>query len=198
MTTQELKLFRADLNELASKKSSDTLSNDGPQKANAVMSTIFNHATNEIRIFANDMDGTISECVDCDNTFLNSLQTFLQRPGTRLKVIIEKKPDMQKQLFTFLKSKHDESKSTNELDRKVDFRIASPEFKTEIASARPKDQNSEVDNELIHFATGDPSLFRVEYDSKSHNATFSFNNEPVTTYLNKIFDSHFKECKPIE
>lgn len=198
LTKDQLKEFRNSLNKWAIEKNPKILSNDGPQQANAVMTTIFNHAQKEVRIFASNMDGSISESVGDDGAFMSALDLFLLRPDSRLKVLIESIPESKKKLFTYLEAKALEELLVDEDKRKVDFRLVTDaSISDAIAELRPIEEKSTVNGENIHFATGDNHMFRIEYDSKLHNANFSFNNLPITDLLITNFDVNFAKCHSV-
>ncbi|HKR06839.1 MAG TPA: hypothetical protein VJY62_19545 [Bacteroidia bacterium] len=190
-TNKEYLEFLEKCENWANSNSTEIYSNDGAPQANAVMSTIFKKSQEQIRIFANNVDGTISQCCECDDTFMKSLGEFISRPNTNLKVVIQTKPDHPAKFFNFLVHKSKEENS------RVELKIASSAFLNNILSKRPPGEKSVRGNEYIHFATGDSHMFRIEYDSVLHNAKFSFKNETFTKLLIDDFDSFLSSCEKV-
>ena len=192
MSNEELINFRKNIEDIARNKTSSILSNDSPEQANVIIANIFRHAENRVRIFAKNLDGEISSNAMAGNYYFNALDEFLGKPNSTLDVLIEESPAKESFLFAKLKQK-------SSVSNQVRFKFASEEFKEEVRKLRPEDQPASQESELLHFVVGDNSMFRIEYDLKSHKANFCFNNEEVSTQLNKLFEDHIesKSCVPI-
>ncbi len=190
--------FRELLKYWASEKNSSIFSNGDPLEANAVIGTMYEHSSSIVRFFATDTSGIIAECDGCGEFYFQALDSFLSKPHTQLKVLIERKPDDEnKRLFKFLKENSLKDKDLPPHLRKIDFRFASKDFLELMTNRRPKNLKSSVKNDYIHYTTGDNSMFRIEYDSSKNTAKFSFNNEEITAQLIQDFDSFFYTCEQV-
>jgi len=170
-----LEEYKDALRNLALKNDPFIFDNKGADHAAAVMSLFFEYCT-EVRIYANDMNGDISNKQD----YQQALKNFLEKDNSSLKIMFDGEPSEGSQSVQYLKNFSD--------GRKVQFKTATDTFRSamkEIAIDRTT---------LYHFAVGDERMVRLESDNKNHIAPFCSFNHPVSAeMLIKLFDHHFTE-----
>lgn len=170
--------YRKALKHLAAKNDSFVFSNRGAQHAAAVMATIFDYAQSYVYIYANDMDGKISN----DPEYMSSLQRFLAKDDSVLRIVLDKDPQddpVSKSLAV---------KYLREIGV-ADIRIASDEFKSQL-------QSMSNDGLLYHFSVADGKMVRLESDNENHVAPYCTFNDPETVnVLEKVFDENYESLK---
>ena len=163
--------YRSALDQLIETDSSLTFNNSGPSHASIVISNIYKHSKNIVRIYAKNMNGEISKV----GNYLKELDVFL-KSGKKLKIILDRIPDNPSPAF---------EKVMDSINTNVELKIASTEFKREIAY---------IYNPQSHFITGDDKMFRLEYDNYGHQALCGFNNKKMVKPLNRVFNEYFDLC----
>lgn len=158
---------------LADSKSPLTFNNSGPSHASIVISTIFKHTKSRIRIYAKNLDGTISNIGD----YQEELNQMLQR-RVSIQVIVDEIPKPHSNAFKILHANN----------ASVEIKFSSDELKKNLAFHYNPD---------THFIVADDLMFRLEYDNYRHQALCGFNDTKRSQQLIDIFDSHFEDCKTI-
>jgi len=164
--------YKKAIEQLIQSESKLTFNNSGPSHASIVISTIFKNCINEVRIYANNMNGEISKI----GTYLDDLKNYLEEEK-KLKIIIDNIPNNYSPAFELVSA-----------DKNVQIKIASHEFKREVAFHY---------NPNTYFTTGDKKMFRLEYDNYGHQALCGFNNKSITIPLIGLFDKYFNNCTPL-
>lgn len=194
---ENIEIFRELVEIWARERINKIYSNAGPHEANIVMSTIFKYSKKSVKIFAKDLNGVISECDGCDDSFFINLNSFLQQPKSKLEVIIEslpeKKTNQQLRFYNLLLQRAQVEQSKPVQERKVEFKKATTEFLNDNKKLRIDELKSTVPYDPINYAIGDETIFRYQYDSSRKAAKFSFNNENIVNFLKNNFDSYFNQ-----
>lgn len=167
--------YKNALDSLIEQNSNLTFNNSGPSHASIVISSIFRHSREIVRIYANNMNGEISRIGD----YLKELDNYLNS-NKILKVILDRTPKNTSPAY---------DKIMNSISNNVEVRIASQAFSREVAFHYTP---------TTHFVTGDDKMLRLEYDNFNHQALCGFNNHRLTSPLINIFDRHFNGCNKIE
>lgn len=153
-----------------------TFNNSGPSHASIVISTIFKYTKKIIRIYAKNLDGTISNIGD----YQNELNEMVNR-DIKIKLIIDELPKPFSEAFLILHDFSAKSKAT--------IKFSSQEFRNGIAFHY---------NPNTHFIIGDEEKFRLEYDNFKHQALCGFNNLKISAQLISLFDEHFDGCTGVK
>ena len=150
---------------LAKNRENKDFFNSGPIHASIVMSRIFEYSENEIKIFCGGFSGAVSN----DPLYQSSLEKFLKKEGTNLKVLVEDySNNKNSKIYTTLK----QYKSKVEL------------FETQI-----KVINSDTEKP-VHFAIGDNRMLRLETNPDDFTAQVNF-DAPEASSIENIFDEMF-------
>ncbi len=152
---------------LAKNKEDKMFFNSGPIHASIVMSRIFEYAKDEIKIFCGGFSGAVSN----DPLYLNSLERFLKRENTKLKILVENYDD------------HKNSKIYSVLKKY-------PKVQILVTSERVKNN---VSNKPIHFTIGDNKMLRLETNPDDFTAQVNFNasnSEILVNLFNKMYTNN--------
>lgn len=150
---------------LAETNSERTFFNDGPEDAADVFYNIFEHATDEILMFAENMNETVTS----HPKFISGLENFLSK-GKNLKIVladsVTSTDSLAEPLSTILKT----------------YIMASPgQVQIKKSKARVTSKSNP-----IHF-TVSSSMYRKEYDTKKFSAECCFKDDKVANHLKGIF-----------
>ena len=178
--------YRKAITSLSSSKSTLIFDNKGADHAAAVSGAIFRNAKSIVRIFANNMNGEISNKDDYYQAMCNYLYS-----GKYLYVIVDR----------------DEHVGLNNqaLSRSIAFIRNNPQFKERVKFKAADDEFREIvknrfnnDGNLCYFTLGDNSMFRIEMNNADHLAKCSFNNESIADLLVTMFMEAFERLPDIE
>jgi len=160
-------------------KSGDSMffQNSGPEHAAVVMTTIFKHSKNHIRIFAGNLNGPVvkNENVALRKAYADELVSFIEERNGTLQILLDEFDkdfligELYSRLFlyTFLYS-----------DRVQIKKSKTSHFKPNVKK--------------FHFTVGDNKLFRFEKDTAKHAAFGSFNHPDFSKDLINFFDAKFE------
>lgn len=177
--------YKTYIENLAKSKDGMMFQNSSPEHACIVMTTIFKNSEKDIRIFAGNLNGRVSNNEDKNlkKDYIDSLIKFIEEKKGNVKIILDEfdekflKSELfsKLQLYLFLYPKRVQIKKLN----------------TSIFSDNEK--------EKFHFTVGDDYMFRFENDTNSFSALGSFNNKDFSQKLITFFDKNFNslEAKPI-
>lgn len=169
----------------AKNRTGGIFNNSKPYHASVVMENIFRetrHASQggTIRIYGKNLNGEIS---GFDN-YRYELTAFLLAPNTHIKVIIDEEPEGVHATLNAFQTLRLLAKSKR-VGNKIGMRIVqSPE---NVASLILK----ELEFADAHFAVSTENMYRLEIDSKLHFAQCSFNDQPKSAELIRLFDRMF-------
>lgn len=158
--------YKKSIESLANKKDSMVFLNSGKEHAAIVMGNIFKHSKKNVRIFAGNMNGDVSN----DSYYQKYLSSFLKSGGS-LKILLQE---------------YDEDKCPDifNLFNSVDF------FYPENVEIKLSNSSVTDDNEKpVHFTIGDDSMYRLENDTTNYFASGSFNDPKNAKHLISLFDS---------
>lgn len=173
---------------LAMNRDSLVFGNKGARHAAIVISTILDNSRDIVRIFANNMNGEISNL----GGYYQSLTNFTTT-GKRLLIVLDGLSDLGtppkvENFSQTLRFIYEESLRNNN----IKLKFANEEFINTFTRISPKKDM------LYHFTVGDESMVRLETDNKLHEAPLcSFNNPRVARYLIDLFDNSFESCETI-
>lgn len=141
--------------------------NSGPVKAAIVMSRIFHHAEETIRIYSGGFNGAISN----DEEYLKQLQYFLQKPDTSLKILVQEDYSCEPhcKIFSVLR-KFSEKVIIHHTESKVSM------------------QSGNISNH-IHFTIGDKRMIRIETGIHNYTAQANFNDGENAKILIDLFEN---------
>lgn len=128
-----------------------------------VMSTLFQQAENEIRIFAGDFKGDI-----CDNDYyIKSLFEAIER-GVKLDIVFENNPNKSSKCYQeLLKQKQNKQ-------NKVNIFQLNEKYKKELVDKV---------GQLLHFTVIDKNKFRYETDKNEYKAYCNFDDKDNSEIL---------------
>lgn len=167
-----LEAYKISIERLAKTESDFVFNNSGADHAAIVLATIFKNS-NSVRIYANDMNGDISN----QPCYMNAVKDFALNSGT-LKIIIDTKDKISSTLKNLIKN------------NEVEVKISDDKFKDALKAASKDGKNH-------YFAVGDDKMIRVEIDNENHKALCSFNNPKTAYVLTSIFDEYFHSLNPV-
>ncbi len=162
--------YKAYLSGLAEENKNVVFHNSGPKHAAAVMSVIFQHSKEVLRIFA----GTLAGDVSSDDNYKRSLDKYL-RNGGKLEILLQKydtrKPIHILEILRFYKRLDPE---------KVSIRKHSKKLKV-------------GGGDEVHFCTADGKMHRIETDTVNYLAQGNFNDPVTAKQLDAIFCAIFND-----
>lgn len=141
----------------------------GIAQASIVLSNIIKNSNSVIRMVC----GSLNSKLKSESSFLNSIEDFLLRGGELRILLDDHYPDV-------------ESEFTNLLNIYKDLNNVQIRAFKDGAGIFDEDYN------LIHYMTGDDSIYRREFDCVQFLARGSFNDPDETEELNKFFDDAFE------
>jgi hypothetical protein len=158
--------YKALIENLAANKESMQYVNCGKDHAAIVLSTIFDHAQNEVFLMAGKMNGGISS----QEIYITALKGFLQRKGTLKILLDEYSPSNNEELFRLLSK----------------FNFYNPDQVQVKINASTK-----LRSKPVHYCVADNEMYRYETDVENYTATGSFNDPKsagiLTTHFNSVF-----------
>lgn len=163
---------------LASQDKNVVFFNSGPEQAAFVLSTMFEHAKNDVKIYAGNFAGNISS----QKNYKEGLQKYL-RTGGKLRILLQqdkidpaaKEPDIFELLRFFSVIKPDQISI-----KKHSFRVTKGEGTPE-----------------MHFAVADDKMYRLEEDIEKFKAVCNFNDKEVVSKLSKLFDEIYSDPRSV-
>ncbi len=173
----ELQDYQKDLEILAEANVSIQFTNKGKDHAVLVMSKLFNCAYRNVKIFARDFNGSISD----NQLYIDSLKNFLARdPANIVTVIFEGKPNPSSKALALLK------KIRSETPQKVILKKAE---ETQIIEFSKYLVNAE---KMIHFTVADDEMkgynkYRCETDTNNFLAILNFDDNKFCQKLLKLY-----------
>ncbi len=172
----ELIDYCKDISKLADQKIGVSFRNQGNLHAAVVMSTLFLHSKENIRIFAGDFNGRVSGVSIWKKSLLRS---FNSNVNLKIEVVLENKPPVDSTAFHLLNElrlNHPDRVSVALLD-KSKARIEFPDF---------------------HFAVGDDNKFRLETNTSNFKAVCNFDDKSVSNNLIDLFKILKSTSKELE
>jgi hypothetical protein len=150
---------------LAKNKENKVFFNSGPIHASIVMSRIFEYAQSDVKIFCGGFSGAVSN----DPLYLESLERFLKRENTSLKILVEDyETNKNSKIYSLLK--------------KYTSKIAIFQTKERVVNAQ--------NGHLIHFTIGDDKMLRLETNPNDFTAQVNFQSSDAKS-ISAIFDNLF-------
>jgi hypothetical protein len=166
--------YKEYIRSLASQDKNVVFFNSGPEQAAFVLSTMFEHAKNDVKIYAGNFAGNISS----QKNYKDGLQKFL-RTGGRLRILLQQdkfgSPSKEPEIFELLRF----------------FSVIKPEqisikmhpFRVTRGEGTPE----------MHFAVADDKMYRLEEDIEKFRAVCNFNDKEVVQKLSKLFDEIYSD-----
>lgn len=148
--------------------------NKGPEHAKIIFENIFKVANEHIRIAANNLWNT--EVVNTQE-YINALRTFLDKPDTKLDIILTNEPDWNIVKIT-----------ENPNIYKLLLQYSS---KVRIRNGNGKTFKKSDTRQTVHLCTADDSIYRLEDNIKERTAICNFRDSNTVSELNNIFDQIF-------
>lgn len=174
--------FRLIIGKKAKEKSKSIFKNGSPGNANIVASNIFKNSDLEVRIYADNMDGEIADCLP---DYRQEALIYLSKPNTKLTIVLEKIEEKKSNAFLdFLNHR-------KLIPERVKIYKASKEFSDSISKYEVANSHD------LRFMTGDSDNFRLQYNKETKSAYFSFNNSNITKTLITVFDANVASCELI-
>jgi len=164
--------YRRLIERYASSRVDKRVSNGLPAHAAILIEAMFKTASAEMRIFSKDLN----EDVFCSNEMIQAVVTFVAKPYSTLKILLEKKPD----------DGWVESHSLFQALRKLDAHG--------VVEVLPAVGNY-AEGKAEHFAVMDDDGYRFEFDHDSCQAVANFNESTVAKKLISAFDEAFALSK---
>lgn len=170
----ELKDYCKDLNLLAKEKVSIQFNNSGKEHAIVVMSKIFETAHKNVKIFAGNFKGDISD----NPLYIETLTKYLDE-GKNLNVIFEDTPNPNSKALSKLK----EDKYSKQIHIGIADSQSISEYKNFLKNP----------SKMVHFCIGDNSdkdysIYRCETDTEKFKAVLNFDDTNFCKKLNSFFD----------
>lgn len=168
-----LEAYKKSIESLADSKDSMIFMNSGKEHAAIVMGNIFKHSKKDIRVFAGNLNGDVSN----SPYYQKYLSKFLDSGG-KLKILLQEYDENNPpEIFNLFSS--------------IDFFY--PE-NVEIKLSNTALVSDDTNNN-IHFTVGDSSMYRIENDVDKYLAKGSFNSPEKANYLIEIFDDIFEKTE---
>jgi hypothetical protein len=183
----ELEEYKKDLDILFKKDVSIQFNNKGKDHAILVMAKIFESSYKNIKIFARDFNGNISD----NQLYTDSLINFLNKSSDcKIKVVFEDEPNEKSKALNILKDYRKKNPQKVELAKAKQIQIN--EFKTYLIN----------DEKMIHFAVGDDiekgfNKYRCETDTKNYIAILNSDDPKFCNTLLKLYSILDKEATDI-
>ena len=171
-----LKEYAKNLSYLAELQSNDTFSNSSAETKAIAIAAIFKYAKGEVRIFAGNLEGAVSN----NAGYLQALNSLLER-GVRLKLLLEYLPDKKTEAFNIILSNAELFPNQTQI-RKISSKSI-PIIKT--------------NNNLTHFVIGDYTMVQIDQDVLSYKGIVTFNNPEFANKLIHSFDRAFEQADQV-
>jgi len=163
---------------LALKKEEQIFAYKGSEHKAITMGLIFKYADEIIRIYAGNLEGTVSN----SDFYLQSLNSFLKK-GNKLKLLLDGFPDKNSNAYNIILSSSELFPNQTEI-RKLD------KLGHDIL-------RNTRNGDILHFAVGDISMFQLDNGQESYGGFCSFNNPEMSKQLIKKFDGAFEATSSI-
>lgn len=165
--------YKTAIEHLSKTRTSFAFQNSGPAHASIVISTIFKNAENAVRIYANNINGVISDIGD----YLESVERYIKK-GKEFMLIVKNEVPPNSNLLKLLK----------------DLSVNYPNITVKKANKEFVSSIKNLYNKEVFFVVGDKASYRLELDNSTHVATCNFNDESIASLLVNAFDKHYKAC----
>lgn len=167
-----LELYEQEVEKDAKNRSDYLFHNEGDKHALIICSNIFKYAEKEIRIAANQLYN--DEVVNTDK-YIKSMEQFLNRPESSLKILIRKAPQVGNVM------------RDNTFYGMIFDHPAYREGRVEIRHGRGS-CFAGADGKPVNFCTADDIMYRFEDDIVKRTATANFGDSEMAIHLREQFD----------
>lgn len=174
----ELREYRTLIHQLAEDKNVKVFYNQDAQHAEIVLTEIFEHSKDIIRIFA----AQLYENPPISDEYIRKLSDFIEKGG-KVRILLNDYNEIN-----VLKS---------ELFKRLAFYILQKKDIQLKETGATVYYTNDPDKKELHFTIGDNSIYRIETDIKGRIAEGSFNNETVAKKFIDMFDKLFGEAEDI-
>ena len=178
---EELIDYYNDISSLAEYEIGIQFKNEGNLHAAIVMANIFSHSHKNLKIFAGNFNGAVSDT----SIYLESLKGYIERGGD-IEIIFEELPSGKSKALSILK----EYKSNPIFKEKIKISIANQSSLKKYLSYL-KETNS-----MVHFTIGDDKMYRCELDTTTYKALCNFDDKKFSANLNQFFTILKIDAKP--
>jgi len=171
LTPEEVLAYKKVVGRLAKGQICQQIPNEHPMHAAALIETMFDNAEKDVRIFT----GKLAKATYDQPDLVAAAARFLERPGARLRILVQRQlthADLQDRA---LLAKLNES------------------VKLEIKQAT----GSYAESDANHFAVMDERGFRFELEHSKSEAVANFNEPRIARELIAAFDTAFSMGKPL-
>lgn len=166
INTQDIGSYTRTIENLANTKEKFPFANSGKEHACVVMSNIFRTADSHVRIFAKNLNGTISK-----GEYLTQLENYLKK-NKSISVLLEENPENRSEAINLI------AKYKKDCPDKITISIAD------------KDTLGKVRKDMkYHFTIADDRMFRFETDTENYTAVCDFNDSSSYKMLDTIFNA---------
>ena len=165
--------YKEYVEQLACSRENEVFFNSGPVHAAVVMSRIFKHSNDIVRIFSGGFNGDVSN----DEEYLKYLEGFLKKPQSKIICIVENdltNTPSPSRIFNVLKK----------YPSKVEIYLTT-------IKVRYTSDISGI-NKFIHFTVGDKTMLRIETGINEYVAQVNFGDEPLAKKYIDLFDDILK------
>lgn len=183
--SDDLKYYKNTIELYAQNRRNYPFNNKGAEHARIVLPLIFKYANDKIYLLANNLWN--SEVVNT-NDYISSIQSFLDKGKTQLKIIVSSFPyeliekdrdSLYKMLFHHKAYKDGRVNIKNANGQNLTFKD------NEIELCKITDENGK---NIINFCTADNRMYRIETDILNRKAECNFNDEKTVRRLDRAFD----------
>ena len=154
--------YKINIENLARIKDSKIFNNSDPAHAAIVLGNIMNTANFDLKIFAGNFNGAVSD----HDYYLTALDGYLKRK-LPLTIIFEKDPNPKSLALALLDRYSDNNSNLSVRKIKADINVSNN----------------------LHFTIADSRMFRLERSSENYQARCSFNNRTVAGLLESEFSA---------
>jgi len=162
-----MKNYKKHIENLARNEESLVFKNSSARHASMVLSSIFGHSTEYLRIFAGTLNGEVQ-----NEEYITQMHLYLKGNG-KLKILLDNYTQINTELLELFKKYNYLNPDLVELKQTTQYII------------------DKETNERLHFTVGDSKMYRIENDITTRTATCSFNYPTLSVNLEKIFDKMF-------
>jgi hypothetical protein len=175
-----LKDYFEDISVMAANEVGIQFKNKGAHHAAIVMANIFNYATDNVKMFAGNFNGDISDT----SIYLASLEAFIKEGGS-LDIIFEQAPNPGSKALRLIKSYQQQAAYKHN----ITIKMATPEA-IQAYKARFKDTHQT----MIHFAVGDEKMYRCELDVVTYKALCNLDDRLLAGQLLDFHEALSKDA----
>ena len=170
-TNETLKSYRDYLESLYNNGSNDFFTNGGKEYATVLMSVLFSHANNSVKMFCEGLNPEIFNNEELKNIFFAYIDN-----GGKLEILAESEKYIDSDILSAISGKENVSiKIIQESDKKEIFKM--------------------LHTERCNFSIFDESMIRLETDPEHFKAIGSFNRRDRALMLTTLFDKAFNNAK---